>query len=988
MPSAPLGQVSFVFTDIQGSSLLWERLPEAMAVALEQHDRIVRKALRSHRGYEVKTEGDAFMVAFGSPVDAVRFAIELQLALHIASWPEAINTHPSSLAQPGFHGLRVRVGVHAGEAAGRANPVTGIMDYHGPEVNRAARVCDAAHGGQILVSGTVWACVESEIEAVVTPLGSHELRGTGVWFDLLQVMPESLGSRCFPPPRTPRTQRTNLAPESDVFVGREEQVVEVLGALTDARLVTLLGPGGVGKTRLAQRVARGTLASGQEVGGVWFVDLSEADSQERIVERVAQTLQVPLTSPTHTFADHVEQLGRAIEGHDRMLLVLDNLEQVVEFAGDTVQRWLAQAPQLCVLATSRERLAISGERVYDLSPLSTEEAASLFCERASQVAPDVRFDPADEDIRALVTRLDGLPLAIELAAARSAILRPAQLRERLSERFRLLRSRRSSRPDRQATLRAVIDSSWQSLTDQQRSAMAQASLFRGGFCLEGAEATLDFSDFPDGDWTLDVLTDLVEKSLLRVEQPVGFPGERRYALLETIRAFAAEHLTGEARTGAIQRHALAHVTLAEQWVSGLHREGGIVRRRRLELETENLLAVWHRNALDAPELALRAVLALHNLLLVRGPFEHHLALLEKAIDVSSWASARHQATVWRARGRLLRRMGGAQAGREAFERAILLAEDAGDPRLLAQLTGNLGDVCVSEGRAHDARERYRDALRAFESMGDDLGRGFVLSNLGTVAMLLGEFDEAHRTLHTALALQRSVGDRRSEGLTLTNLGQLAAERRDLTLAETHFKEALAIHRELGDRGSQATVLVNLGNLDLERGGTESASDAYGMALVLARETGSRWSAALALGNRGVLRHFCGELEAAEADLHGAVERFHASGDRRGEGYFCLHAAAVSADALSHDDAAVLLSKGRELLEQLGDPVGAPLAALVEAHVALRRSPGPVTRREAERALGAAQVADAGSSWVERSADVRLAAELLRRSISTVTSAAC
>jgi len=987
MPSAPLGQVSFVFTDIQGSSLLWERLPEAMAVALEQHDTIVRKALHAHRGYEVKTEGDAFMVAFGSSVDAVRFAIELQLALHIAAWPEEIDTHPSALAQPGFHGLRVRIGVHEGTAVGRTNPVTGIMDYHGPEVNRASRVCDAAHGGQILVSGAVWACVESEIEAVVTPLGAHELRGTGVWFDLVQVMPESLASRCFPLPRTPRSQRTNLAPESDAFVGREEQVVEVLGSLSGARLVTLLGPGGVGKTRLAQRVARGSLASGEEVGGVWFVDLSEADSRQRIVERVAQTLQVPLTSPTHTSADHVEQLGRAIEGHDRMLLVLDNFEQVVEFAAETVECWLRQAPQLCILATSRERLAIAGERVYDLSPLSTDEGANLFCERASQVAPDVRFDPADEDIRAVVTRLDGLPLAIELAAARSAILRPAQLRERLSERFRLLRSRRSGRPDRQATLRAVIDSSWQALTPQQQSALAQVSLFRGGFCLEAAEAMLDFSAFPDGDWTLDVLTDLVEKSLVRVEQPPGFPGERRYALLETIRAFAAEHLTHEARDAAVHRHALAHVSLAEQWVSGLHREGGIVRRRRLDLETENLLAVWHRNALDAPELALRAVLALHNLLLVRGPFEHHLALLEKAIDVSSWVSARHQATVWRARGRLLRRIGGAQAGREAFERAIVLAEEAGDSRLLAQLTGNLGDVCVSEGRASDARERYREALCAFEAMGDDLGRGFVLSNLGIVAMLLGELDEADHMLHTALALQRSVGDRRSEGLTLTNLGQLAAERRDLALAETHFREALTIHQELGDRGSQATVLVNLGNLDLERGRTQPASDAYGMALVLARETGSRWSTALALGNRGVLRHFLGDLEEAAADLDGAVQRFNESGDRRGEGYFRLHAAAVSADALLHDDAAVLLLEGRQLLERLGDPVGEPLASLVGAHVALRKGPGSVTRREAERALGAAQVAEAGASWVERSADVRLAAELLRRSISTVSSAA-
>ncbi len=986
MPSAPLGKVAFVFTDIQGSSLLWERLPDDMAVALEQHDEIVRKALQAHQGYEVKTEGDAFMVAFKSSIDAVQFALELQVALHIAAWPDAVHTHPSSIAEPGFRGLRVRVGVHLGDAVGRANPITGIMDYHGPEVNRSARVCDAAHGGQIVVSGAVWDEIEGQIEAAVTPLGAHELRGTGVWLELYQVLPDTLSTRQFPPPRTPRTQRTNIVAQSDTFVGREEQVVEVLGALSEARMVTLLGTGGVGKTRLAQRVARGTLASGSEPGGVWFVDLSEADSKQRIVERVALALQVPLTSPTHTFVDHVAQLGRAIEGHGKMLLVLDNFEQIVEWASDTVACWLNQAPELSVLATSRERLAIAGEKVYELAPLAVSEGVRLFCERASLVAPDTRFETSDPDIQAVVERLDGLPLAIELAAARSAMLRPDQLRERLNERFRLLRHRRSNRPDRQATLRAVIDSSWQALTEQQRAALAQISLFRGGFCLEAAEHMLDFAAFDDPDWTIDVLTDLVDKSLVRVEDAIGFPGERRYSLLESIREFSGEHLTGEDRVRAIQRHANAHLALAEQWVSRLPREGGLIRRRRLELETENLLAVWRRNALDAPDLALRAVFALHQVLLVRGPFENHLALLEKAVDVSQWASPVDQAKVLRARGRLLRRVGDARAGHEALDKAYVLANDTGDSRLMAQIVGNLGDICVSEGRVHDARTRYYEALRAFEEIGDDVGIGSVLGNLGIVELLLGEHGAAEKTLQTALDKQRAAGDRRSEGLTLTNLGQLAAECRDLDLAEARFRDALVIHRALSDRSSQATVLVNLGNIDLERGRIGAAAEAYDLALALARETGSRWSAALALGNRGILRHFDEDLEGAAIDMKEAVDLFSESGDRRGEGYFRLHIAAVYADSKSNDAARQMLDEGGQLLEALGDPAGTPLSSLVSAHVHHQLTPSAAARQEAERALGAAQVADSGASWVERSADVRLAAELLRRSLSSLTSA--
>ena len=493
MGGQPTGTVTLVFTDIEGSTRLLERLgQERYRESLELHRRLLREALERYGGYEVDSEGDAFFVAFSRAEDAVAAAAEAQLALGEAEWPERLR-------------VRVRIGVHTGE------PLPAPPKYVGLDVHKAARVMAAAHGGQVVVTRSTRELLDDQTELV--DLGEHRLKDLSAPQRLYQ-----LGEGEFPPLKT--LYRSNLPVPATPFLGRERELLELGRLLGDPlnRVVTALGPGGAGKTRLALQ-AVGAEAEGFPGGLVW-VPLASAADMEGAVAAVAQALDVG-ERPGYSLIDVVTEV---LAGGSRRLLLLDNLEHLLPAFAEAVSVIVRHAPAVTVVATSRERLRVAGERVYELPTLAEADARELFKARAAAITLSPGGD--DDAVSELCRRLDFLPLAIELAAARTALFTPEQLLARLGKRLDLLRGSRDADP-RHATLRATIEWSFGLLDAEEQRLLCALSIFPAGCTYEMAEAVCDCEPM--------LLEALIDKSLVRRRETVAEP---RYWMLETIREFA------------------------------------------------------------------------------------------------------------------------------------------------------------------------------------------------------------------------------------------------------------------------------------------------------------------------------------------------------------------------------------------------------------------------------------------------------------------
>ncbi len=515
--------LTFLFTDIEGSTRLWEHHQQAMKEALERHDAILRGAIQGSRGQVVKTIGDGFMAVFDSAVDGVCATLAAQQDLAGAPWGE---TGP----------LRVRMGLHAGEAAEREN------DFFGPTLNRTARIMGAGHGGQVLLSAAAAALVADQLPdgATLQDMGEHQLKGLGRAERVYQLAHPALPAE-FPPLVTPTRRRDRLPDQPSAFVGREAELAEIGNRLADdsVRLLTLTGPGGIGKTRLSLRAAAD--AKDRFEDGVFFVDLAAARDSEAVVAAIASAIDLTAT-PAESLLDELHDRLR----DEHVLLILDNFEQVTA-AAPTVAQLLQSCPRLKVVVTSREALHISGEHLFPVPPLSlpdvvpgrataeqlsSYEAIQLFVERARAVKPD--FELTDENAAAVAEigrRLDGLPLALELATARIKLFSPEALRDRLDDTLQLLKSGPRDAPARQQTLRATIEWSYELLEPAEQRLFELLAVFAG--------ASFEAVETVAGSDALDGLASLVDKSLI---WQAGTNGDSRFVMLATIREYAAERL--------------------------------------------------------------------------------------------------------------------------------------------------------------------------------------------------------------------------------------------------------------------------------------------------------------------------------------------------------------------------------------------------------------------------------------------------------------
>jgi predicted ATPase/class 3 adenylate cyclase len=805
----PTGTVTFLLTDIEGSTLLLRELGGRYATLLAEHGSIVRQALAGEGGEVIDTEGDSFFAVFASPGAAVRAVIDMQRELAAHAWP-------------GGADVRVRMGLHTGEG-------TRVGEgYVGLDVHRAARIADAGHGGQVLMSGATRALVQHTLPEGVelVDLGEHHLKDMPHPERLFQLSIGGLPAE-FPPLRTPDARPNNLPAQMSSFVGRDEAIREVQAALEGTRFLTLTGPGGTGKTRLALEIGNRQLPV--FVDGVWFVDLSAVTDPSVVPTEIAIAIGAT--------RDPGEPVLQCLEEHLRrrtLLLILDNFEQVID-AALAVEHLLSHAPGLKVMVTSRSVLSVYGEREYPVPPLSLpdpgsaeildqlrrSESVSLFVERATDIRPDFQLTPENAlAVAEICSRLDGLPLAIELAAVRVNVLSPQAMLPRLDERLALLTSGPRSLPERQRTLRGAIDWSYQLMEEPERRLFAQLATFSGGGTLEAIEAVAG-QDL--GAPVLELLGSIVNDSLLRrTETP---DGEARFQMLETVREYAIERLDEDPDSMDVRRrHARFFLDVAVRGES-------------------HLIGADQKEWLD------------------RFDRDHGnlRAALQWSIEGGEVAAGQEAAGAlwrfWHQRGHLAE-------GRRKLE---MLLHDPGGAERTAQrfkaLTG-AGGLAYWQNDYLATERFYSEALEIARELDDQRSIAEGLFNLSFLDRIRGDEEEGMAKLRTVREMATTIGDRQlaADSLWLLGSRELREDRPEQGLPMV--EEALDVYRELGNLFATAESLSSLGSFYRRFGDSQAAAAAQREALKMFVEVGNPTGIAMTLEEMAMVETMEGRHELA------------------------------------------------------------------------------------------------------------------------------
>ena len=823
MPRLPSGTVTFLFADIEGSTLLLQRLGDQYAGMLESYRRLLRAAIKEVWGHEVSNEGDGFFVAFHRGRDALSAAVAAQRAITTHKWPEG-------------NALRVRMGIHTGE------PILAGREYVGIDVHRASRICDVAHGGQILVSQTTQQLIAGELPKGLSlkDLGAHRLKDLATE-RLFQVIAESLPAD-FPALKSLDALPNNLPRQLTNFIGREREIAEIKQVLSTAPLVTLVGAGGSEKTRLALQVAADVLADYQD--GVWLVELAHLSDPALVAKTAALVLHVredpgrPLIATLTEFACPRQ-----------LLLVMDNCEHLLAACAEFAEALLSACPGLRILATSREPLGILGERLWEVPPLSLpdhryppspdgvmqSEAARLFADRATLREPQFAVTAANaKAISGICTRLEGIPLAIELAAARVPVMAPEEIADRLNDRFRLLVGGSRTALPRHQTLRATMDWSHELLSKEEKILLRRLSVFSNGWTLEAAEA-IGSGDPIRSNQVLDLLSQLVRKSLVRAETGGA---EARHRQLETVREYGGERLleSGEA-PDVRNRHRDWYAGLAERAAPELIGERQAAWLHRLAAEHDNLRTAlgWSIERGDV-EAGLRLAAPIWQYWLARGHIAEGRRWLETLLKVSEGVAPPVRAQALFAAGNLaVHGQGDYVPGRLFYEESLTLWREIGDKRRIADLLNGVGVLAGAVGDQGSARARHEESLAIRRELGDQWGIGVSLHNLGRVAYREGGYETARTLFAESLALWRNTGDTRRVAMALNNLGFAATRLAEYRAAQACLVEALEILQKLGDKRQIGDSLEAFSCLAAAAGQPRQAARLFGAAEAL-RET--------------------------------------------------------------------------------------------------------------------------------------------------------
>ena len=824
----PTGTVTFLFTDIEGSTSLAQQFSTELPMLLARHHAILRQAIEAHHGYLFQVVGDAFDAAFYTAQEGLAAALEAQRLLQTEAWKPAP--------------VRVRMGLHTGPAQSTVdgNFTGGYEGYF--TLARAQRVMSAAHGGQVLLSNPTAELLRGDLPGGVTlrDMGEHRLKGVVNPERLWQVVAPGL-QQDFPPLQTLNAIPNNLPVQLTSFIGRESEIAQVKQGLLEHRLVTLTGPGGTGKTRLSLQTAAEMIDHFEQ--GVWFVELAPLVDPELIPQTIISVIglrEQPGKDPLEVLKDYL---------HDKQtLILLDNCEHLVEAGAKTANVLLNAAPQLKILTTSHEALRVRGELVYQvpslslpdpkqlpvIEQLSQYEAVRLFIDRVSLVAPD--FDLTIQNAPAIAQichRLDGIPLAIELAASRVKMMPVEQISRRLDDRFRLLTGGARNALPHQQTLRALIDWSYDLLPESERLLLRRLAAFAGGWSLEAAEEVCMGEGIQPGE-VLDLLSHLVDKSLV-IARVTTQGEETRFRMLETIHQYALEKLLdGGGGESLRQRHLAYFVRLAEQAGPELYRSNQSYWSNRLDDEIDNFRAALQQAMAADVEAGLR---------IACPPWMH-----------------------WQEHG-YLQEMG------EWLGQLLERWNDNG--ALHAQALTLYASFIFRQGDFPEAIRIAGQGLQMARALSDKPVEAFSLSTLGILTLLQGNVDEGARYLEQSLALYRALGDKIGQA---TVMEWLSIKHDDLNRAIATARESLQLYRELGNPLGVASSLSVLARLTLWSGDISSPRPWVEEALSIARRSGNHVSEGQPLVILGLLAYWNGDLEQAILHYEEAIRLTEKHGD--------------------------------------------------------------------------------------------------------------
>ena len=794
--------LTFLFTDIEGSTSRWEEQPELMAQAVARHDALLRDTVEAYRGKIVKTTGDGIYAAFANPNDCLGAVIDIQLAL----------LDPSVTAGMA---LAIRCGMHTGAVQARDN------DYFGSTINRTARIMGAAHGGQVLVSQAVADLLRACLPAGVTlkDLGNVHLKGLATPEAVFQVVHPKLFQN-FPALRELEATPNNLPQQLTTFIGRERERQDIEGFLATTRLLTLLGMGGLGKTRLALQIGAGVLDAYAD--GVWFVDLQTIRDPALAAGETARVLGVreeggrPLIQ---TLCAHLKSR--------KLLLILDNCEQIIDASAELAGAILRAAADVRILTTSRTALRVPGEQTYLVQPLpvpsrsgsfdalTESTAVQLFVERAKLHKPSFALTEREAPaIAELVARLEGIPLALELAAARVRSLSLADINKRLQDRYKLLVSGDRTLQARQQTLRALVDWSFDLLQENEQILLARIAVFAGSFDLPAAEAICGVEPLQADD-ILDLITSLVEKSLINTEE--GDEGAR-YRALETIRDYAREKLQARTEHAAIAAaHCEYFFIMAKAANRGAQGAEQASWTDRLEQDLDNVrsaMAVALAGGVD-PIISVKLAVALMWFWLLRGYSSEGRRYVRSALELPAVKSSPliHSHGLYVGAG-LADGQGNYVEARNMLEECLQLRRGLGEPVDIAATLSTLSLVQLHSGDAASALKGEAEALEIFRQIGDRIGEAIGLLHLGQIHAYAGDDCKAREFIEQCAAIARAVNYAEIESECELSLGELALRSGDLESARAAFVKALEVCREAGDKRGEATSLWWTGRADL------------------------------------------------------------------------------------------------------------------------------------------------------------------------------
>jgi predicted ATPase/class 3 adenylate cyclase len=811
--------LTFLFTDLENSTPLWEQFPAEMRLASAKHDEIMRKAIEAHQGRVVKTTGDGFHAVFESPSDAVTAALVCQQAIIAETWSEDIGT------------LKVRMGLHTGESQEREG------DYYGPAVNRAARVMGIGHGGQILISEVSAMLARDSLpqDATMLDLGQYRLKGLTAPEQIYQLCHPAL-QLDFPALISLETYKHNLPVQLTSFIGREREMGQIKGLFAQTRLLTLLGPGGTGKTRLGLQTATDLIEHFPD--GVWLIELAPLTDPDLIPDRVAATLNIQ------------EQRGRPILEtltnylrRKELLLLLDNVEHLVRESAELAEHLLMNCPSIKILVTGREALFIGGETTLQIPSLSIprkesltpemiadSEAVQLFLARAQAVLPDFVLTPDNAlALAEVVRRLDGIPLALELAAARLRMMSVEQIAARLNDRFRLLTGGRRTALPRQQTLQALIDWSWNLLDEREKVLLRRLSVFSGGWTLKAAQAVTSDDQLDEFD-ILDLLDQLINKSLVNVEHLLK--GEVRYAMLESIRQYARDRLfeAGEGET-LRDHHAEYFTEFGEQMAETLEGPDMLDWLDPFLRDLDNAKTAREWAVESRLDLALR--MAWGSMLIRRYWFFNK--------DGNSWV-------------------------KEVVKKARTqpaLKTDSTFECALAGAVITLGAVTMGQGETAKAIPILEEGVMMAEDAGAIKHKVFGLNMLLICMLQLGEFKKVDEVAAEALALSRSYGLDFLRMMTLGSFTPVFAFRGNHQEALAYTKEAIELAKRFRNPWAEAMSLQLEGHAERGKQNWRAAQAAFSRAYTLFEAVRDTPFMYISLSEAGHMKRILGDYAGAE-----------------------------------------------------------------------------------------------------------------------------